>query len=258
MSHANVTMRDMLAAGVHFGHQKRFWNPKMAPFIFGVRNGIHIINLEKTLPLLNEALDFIARIAARNGRVLFVGTKHAAGEAIREEAARCGMPYVDHRWLGGMLTNYKTVRHSIRRLKALEDQFEKGNFGRLTKKEILNLTREKEKLQKSLGGIKNMNGIPDVLFIIDTGHEKIAIAEAKKLGIPVIGVVDTNTNPDGIDIMIPGNDDAVKAIRLYTKAVADTVLASRKGAAPMAADDSEFVEVEESVISINEEDENQD
>lgn len=254
MSHVTVSMRDMLAAGVHFGHQKRFWNPRMAPFIYGVRNGIHIINLEKTLPLFNEALDVIAKIAARNGRVMFVGTKHAASEAIREEASRCGMPYVDHRWLGGMLTNYKTVRHSIRRLKALEDQFEKGNFGRLTKKEILNLTREKEKLQKTLGGIKNMGGIPDVLFIIDVGHEKIAIAEAKKLGIPVIGVVDTNTNPEGIDMMIPGNDDASKAIRLYTKAVADTILSARQGVAPTTSDDSEFIEVEESTISLDEED----
>lgn len=239
-----VSMREMLEAGVHFGHQKRFWNPKMGPYIYGSRNNVHIINLEKTLPLFNEAMDFVGKVAARNGKVLFVGTKNAAREAVKEEASRAGMPYVDHRWLGGMLTNYKTVRHSIRRLKALEDQFEKGNFGRLTKKEILNLTREKEKLERSLGGIKNMGGLPDALFVIDVGHEDIALAEAKKLGIPVIAVVDTNSSPEGVDIMIPGNDDAAKAIRLYVQTAADVILAVRGGKiAPAADDNSEFVEV---------------
>lgn len=242
---SQVTMRDMLEAGVHFGHQTRYWHPKMAPYIYGSRNNIHIINLEETLPMFNEAMRFIRHMAAKKAKVLFVGTKHAASVAIREEATRCGMPYVDHRWLGGMLTNYKTVRHSIKRLKTLEEQFEKDSFGSLTKKEILNLTREKEKLDRSLGGIKNMGGLPDVVFVIDIGHEKIAIAEAKKLNIPVIGVIDTNTNPIDIDYMIPGNDDSSKSIRLYLSAAADEILAAKKqSTAPMGAgDSSEFVEI---------------
>ena len=240
----NVSMRDMLSAGVHFGHRTRYWHPKMEPFIYGSRNNIHIINLEKTLPLFNEALSFIAKVAASNGKILFVGTKFAAREAIREEAARAGMPYVDHRWLGGMLTNYKTVRHSIKRLKALEDQFMQGSFGRLTKKEILNLTREKDKLERSLGGIKNMGGLPDALFVIDIGYEKNAISEAQKLSIPVVGVVDTNTNPEGIDYMIPGNDDAAKAIHLYVKAAADVILAAKqKHMMGSVVATEEFVEV---------------
>jgi len=241
----NVKMIDMLKAGVHFGHRTRFWHPKMAPYIYGTRNGIHIINLEKTMPKFYEAMEFIKRVAASNGKVLFVGTKFSAQEAIREEAARAGMPYVDHRWLGGMLTNYKTVRHSIKRLKALEEQFEKGNFGRLTKKEILNLTREKEKLERGLGGIKNMGGLPDALFIIDIGHEKIAVSEARKLSIPVVGVVDTNTNPGDIDYMIPGNDDSASAIRLYASTVADVILSAKKGRVAKGTATDEFIEVEE-------------
>jgi small subunit ribosomal protein S2 len=243
---SNVSMRDMLEAGVHFGHKTRYWNPKMAQYIFGSKNNLHIINLEKTLPLFNRAVDFLGRVAASNGKVLFVGTKFAARDAIAEEATRAGMPYVNHRWLGGMLTNYKTVRHSIRRLKALEAQFEKGDFGRLTKKEILNLTREKDKLNRSLGGIKNMGGLPDAIFVVDVQNEKIAIAEAKKLGIPVVGVVDTNTCPDGIDYVIPGNDDAARAIRLYTAAIADKIFASRKrGGEVNTSGKGEFVEVAE-------------
>ncbi len=243
-----VTMREMLEAGVHFGHQKRFWNPKMDQYIYGSRNNIHIINLEKTLPLFNEAMDFLGKIAAKNGKILFVGTKHAAREVIKEEAQRAGMPYVDHRWLGGMLTNYKTIRHSIKRLKTLEDQFEKGNFGRMTKKEILNLEREKEKLERGIGGIKNMGGIPDAVFIIDVGHEDIALAEARKVGVPIVGIVDTNNSPDKLDFMIPGNDDATKAIHLYVRTLADVILAARSRNGSMQdsiGDNNEFVEVEE-------------
>ena len=244
-----VSMRDMLAAGVHFGHRTRYWHPKMAPYIFGSRNDVHIINLEKTVPLFNEGLDFISKIAARNGKILFVGTKFSARDAVREEATRAGMPYVNHRWLGGMLTNYKTVRHSIKRLKALEERFAHSSFGRLTKKEILNLTREKDKLERSLGGIKNMGGLPDAMFVIDIGHEDIALAVAKKLGIPVIGIVDTNTNPEGIEFMIPGNDDAASAIRLYTSAAADAILAAKQNGAGQTAPLDEFVEV--SIDEIN-------
>lgn len=222
-----VTMRQMLAAGVHFGHRTRDWCPKMAEYIFGARNKIHIINLEKSLPLYNEALNFIGRLAARRGKILFVGTKRAAQEAIREQAKRCGMPYVDHRWLGGMLTNYKTVRQSIKRLKELEAMRDSGIFNKLVKKEALDLSREIEKLERALGGIKDMNGIPDAIFVIDTGHEKIAISEAKKLRIPVIAVVDTNHDPEEIDYVIPGNDDAMRAIELYTTGVADAILAAR-------------------------------
>lgn len=223
-----VTMKDMLQAGVHFGHRVRYWQPKNAKYIFGERNGIHIINLEETLPLFQEAMNFIGQIASRKGsKVLFVGTKHSAQEAIREEAARCGMPYVDHRWLGGMLTNYKTVRHSIKRLKTLTEKFEKNNFGRLTKKEILNLQREKDKLERGLGGIQDMGGLPDVLFVIDVGHENIAIKEANNLGIPVIGIVDTNNLATGVDYIIPGNDDSSRSIRLYLRAAADMILAAQ-------------------------------
>ncbi|MDX1459945.1 MAG: 30S ribosomal protein S2, partial [Xanthomonadales bacterium] len=199
---ANVTMRQMLEAGVHFGHQTRYWNPQMAPFIFGARGKIHIINLEKTLPLLKDAMNFASSLAAKRGTILFVGTKRAASKAIREEAERCGMPFVSHRWLGGMLTNYRTIRQSIKRLKSLEAMREDGGFDHLVKKEVLQLTREQEKLEKSLGGIKNMKGLPDALFAVDVGHEDIAIKEAQKLGIPVIAVVDTNCSPDGIDYVI--------------------------------------------------------
>jgi len=223
-----VTMRQMLEAGVHFGHQKRFWNPKMAPYIFGIRHQIHIINLEHTLPLYRDAVNFLSGIVAKKGKVLFVGTKRGAQDIIREEASRCGMPYVDHRWLGGMLTNYKTIRQSIRRLKDLETMRDDGSFDRLTKKEGLMLTRELTKLQGSLNGIKDMGGLPDALFVIDIGHEKTALTEAKKLGIPVVGVVDTNYNPMLVDYVIPGNDDSQRAIQLYCQGLADAILDARK------------------------------
>lgn len=237
-----VSMRDMLKAGVHFGHQTCHWNPKMSQYIFGARNKIHIINLEKTVPLMQDALNFMSGIAARKGKILFVGTKTAAQDIIKEEAMRAHMPYVNHRWLGGMLTNYKTIRQSIRRLKELDAMFEKNNFGRLTKKEILNLTRDRAKLERSLGGIKNMGGLPDALFIVDVGHEKIAIAEANRLRIPVIGIVDTNNSPDGVDYIIPGNDDSLRSIQLYTQTVADCVLDARGSNPELGKTDNEFVE----------------
>ncbi len=227
-----VTMRQMLEAGVHFGHQTRYWNPKMGSYIFGQRNKIHIINLDKTLPLFKEALNFLGTLSANGGKILFVGTKRAAQETIREEAERCGMPYVNHRWLGGMLTNFKTIKKSVKRLKELEEMFEDGSIEhRFNKKEALGLSRERAKLERSLGGIKNMAGLPDVLFVIDTGHEDIAIAEAAKLGIPVVGVVDTNNDPDNIDYIIPGNDDAIRAIQLYVQGVSAAVLEGRASAA---------------------------
>ena len=241
----NVTMRQMLEAGVHFGHQTRYWNPKMEPFIFGARGKIHIINLEESLPLLKESLDFLSRLASRRGTIMFVGTKRAAGQAVAEEAQRCNSPYVSHRWLGGMLTNFRTVRQSINRLKELEAMETDGSFQRLVKKEILQLTREREKLERSLGGIKNMNGLPDALFVIDVGHESIAIAEARKLKIPVVAVVDTNHSPDGIDYVIPGNDDAIRAIRLYTQLAADAILEGRASSPlPAGGDADEFVELD--------------
>ncbi len=243
---AEVSMRQMLEAGVHFGHQTRFWHPKMAPFIFGERNKVHIINLEKTLPLFNDAVNFIGRLAARKGIILFVGTKKAAQETIRAEAMRCGMPWVDRRWTGGMLTNFKTVRQSIKRLRELEALQQEGGFERLTKREALTMTRDLEKLNKSLAGIKNMNGLPDALFVIDIGHERIAVAEARKLNIPVVGIVDTNNNPDGIDYPIPGNDDAIRSIQLYARAMADAILESRLAAVEAAtARGDEFVELNE-------------
>jgi small subunit ribosomal protein S2 len=220
-------MRLMLEAGVHFGHQTRFWNPKMAEYIFGARNKIHIVNLEKTMPLYTDAVNAIGKIAANRGTVLFVGTKRAARNTIQEEAQRCGMPYVNHRWLGGMLTNYKTIRQSIQRLMDLEEMSTGGGFAKLTKKEALGLKREMEKLEKVLGGIKSMKGLPDALFVIDVGHEEIAVNEANKLGIPVFGIVDTNNSPDGIDYIVPGNDDAIKAIRLYSQGIADAVIEGR-------------------------------
>ncbi len=223
-----VTMSQMLEAGVHFGHQTRYWNPKMAPFIYGSRHKIHIINLEETLPRFREALKFLANIAANKGRILFVGTKHAAREVIREEAVRCGMPYVNHRWLGGMLTNYKTIRQSIKRLKELEELvLDEKIISRLTKKEVLRLVGEKEKLSTLIEGVKNMGGLPDALFVIDVGNEKIAIREARRLSIPIVGVVDTNNNPDDIDFTIPGNDDALRAIRFYCKFLADAIIEAR-------------------------------
>ncbi|NNJ96691.1 MAG: 30S ribosomal protein S2 [Gammaproteobacteria bacterium] len=227
---SSVSMRLMLEAGVHFGHQTRFWNPKMADYIFGARNKIHIVNLEKTLPLYNDAVNAIGKTAAERGTILFVGTKRAARNTIQEEAERCGMPYVNHRWLGGMLTNYKTIRQSIQRLMDLEEMSTTGGFARLTKKEALGLRREMEKLEKVLGGIKHMKGLPDALFIIDVGHEEIAVNEANKLGIPVFGIVDTNNSPDGVDYVIPGNDDAIKAIRLYAQGLADAVIEGRASA----------------------------
>ena len=219
-----VSMRDMLKAGAHFGHQTRYWNPKMGKFIFGARNKIHIINLEKTMPMFHDALSFVEKLAAGKNKVLFVGTKRAVSKIIAEEASRSGQPYVDHRWLGGMLTNYKTIRQSIKRLRDLEVQSQDGTFDKLTKKEALMRTRDLEKLDRGLGGIKDMGGLPDALFVIDVEHERIAITEANKLGIPVIGIVDTNSSPDGIDYVIPGNDDAIRAIKLYAAAVADAVL----------------------------------
>jgi small subunit ribosomal protein S2 len=227
-------MRQMLEAGVHFGHQTRYWNPKMGAFIFGHRNKIHIINLEKTVPLFQEAMNFLSTLSANGGRILFVGTKRAAREAIAEEARRCGMPFVNHRWLGGMLTNFKTIRQSIKRLKDLEAMFETGTIERFNKKEALDLSRERDKLELSLGGIKDMEGLPDALFVIDTGHENIAITEANKLGIPVIGVVDTNNDPSRVDYVIPGNDDAIRAVRLYIAGAADAALDGRNTAAGMA------------------------
>jgi small subunit ribosomal protein S2 len=244
-----VSMRDMLKAGVHFGHQTRYWNPKMSGYIYGSRNKIHIINLEKTLPMLQDAFNFVGKIASNKGKVLFVGTKTAAQEIIREQAERARMPYVNHRWLGGMLTNYKTIRQSIRRLKELEAMFEKQNFGRLVKKEILQLTRERIKLDRSLGGIKNMGGLPDALFIIDVGHENIAIAEANRLSIPVIGVVDTNHNPKGVDYIIPGNDDSLRAIQLYTQCIADAIVEGRGTNAELMEEAAEFIEIEETVVA---------
>jgi len=227
----DISMRQMLQAGVHFGHQTRYWNPKMGAYIFGQRNKIHIINLEKTLPLYQDALNYLGSLAANGGRILFVGTKRAAQEAIREQAQRCGMPYVNHRWLGGMLTNFKTVKQSIQRLKELESMFDDGTIDRFGKKEQLTLMREREKLERSLGGIKNMDGLPDAMFVIDVGHEKIAISEANKLGVPVVGVVDTNNDPSRIDYVIPGNDDAIRAVRLYIEGAADAVLDGRQTAA---------------------------
>jgi small subunit ribosomal protein S2 len=242
-----VSMRQMLEAGVHFGHQTRYWNPKMRPFIFGERNRIHIINLERTLPLFNEAMNFVGKLASNGGRVLFVGTKRAARDAVREEAERCGMPYVNYRWLGGMLTNFKTIKQSVKRLKELEAMSEDGTMDRkFNKKEALGLRREMEKLNRSLGGIKDMGGLPDALFIVDVGYEDIAVAEAKKLGIPVIGIVDTNNDPEQVDYVIPGNDDAIRAVQLYVQGAAAAVLEGRAAAAhAVAASGDEFVEVEE-------------
>ena len=239
---AKVSMRDMLQAGVHFGHQTRFWNPKMKPFIFGARNGVHIINLEKTVPMFDDALNFISSVAAKKGKILFVGTKRAASEAVKESAASCDQFYVNHRWLGGMLTNWKTVRQSIKRLKDLETQSQDGTFDKLTKKEALMRTREMEKLEKSLGGIKDMGGLPDVLFVVDAEHEHIAIKEANNLGIPVVSVVDTNSNPDGVDYIVPGNDDAIRAVQLYLSAAAAAVNSARELDIAAQAEQDGFVE----------------
>ena len=245
----SATMRQMLEAGVHFGHQTRFWNPKMAQYIFGHRNKIHIVNLEKTLVKYNEAMAFARKLAAKKGTIMFVGTKRQAREIIAEEAQRAGMPFVDERWLGGMLTNFKTVKTSIKRLKEIEQMQEDGSVERLSKKEALTLSREMEKLQKSIGGIKDMGGLPDAIFVIDVGYHKIAVTEASKLGIPVIGVVDTNHSPEGVSYVIPGNDDSSRAIRLYARGVADAVLEGRSSSineiVQQMAGEDEFVEVEE-------------
>ncbi|GAA3940303.1 30S ribosomal protein S2 [Litoribacillus peritrichatus] len=236
---SQISMRDLMKAGAHFGHQTRYWNPKMGKFIFGARNKIHIINLEYTVPAFNEALAAVKKAAANKNKVLFVGTKRQAGKIMKEEAIRCGMPYVNHRWLGGMLTNYKTIRQSIRRFRELEQQSKDGTFDQLTKKEALMRQREMAKLELSIGGIKDMGGLPDILFVIDVDHERIAVNEANKLGIPVVGIVDTNSNPDGVDFVIPGNDDAIRAIELYAQTVANTVLEASDSSA------DEFVEVKE-------------
>jgi small subunit ribosomal protein S2 len=242
---ADVTMRQMLEAGVHFGHQTRYWNPKMAPFIFGERNKIHIINLEKSLPLAREASAFVKATVADGGTVLFVGTKRAAREAVRTHAARCEMPFVCQRWLGGMLTNYKTIRQSVKRLKTLEAMSEDGSFDGLTKKEVLGLSREQEKLERSLGGIKDMRSLPDVMFVVGVDHEDIAIREARKLGIPVVAIVDTNCSPDGVDYIIPGNDDAMRAIELYSGVIADAVLEGKASLPEVALGEDDFVELDE-------------
>ena len=239
---SQVSMRDLLEAGAHFGHQKRYWNPKMRDYIFGARNDIHIINLEKTVPALESALNFVSQIANKRNKVLFVGTKRSAGKIIKEEAQRCGMPYVDKRWLGGMLTNYKTIRQSIRRLRDLEEQSSDGTFAKLTKHEALTRQRTLDKLESSLGGIKDMGGLPDVILVVDVDHESIAVTEARKLGIPVIGLVDTNSDPDGIDFVIPANDDAIRSIRLIAAAFADVILAAKQGG--NAITESDFVEVD--------------
>jgi len=241
----NVSMREMLQAGVHFGHQTRYWNPKMGQYIFGARNKIHIINLEKTVPAFNSALDIVYKMGAQKKKILFVGTKRAAQKTIKEQATRAGQPYVSQRWLGGMLTNYKTIRASIRRYRDLETQSQDGTFDKLTKKEALMRRRLMDKLELSIGGIKDMGGLPDALFIIDVEHERIAIQEANKLGIPVIGVVDTNSDPAGVDYVIPGNDDAIRAIKLYVSAMADACLEGAKEAGSAPANKDEFVEVNE-------------
>ncbi len=242
---SKVSMRQMLEAGVHFGHQTRYWNPKMKPYIFGHRNKIHIINLEKTLPLYNDAMNFVGKLASNGGRILFVGTKRSARDVVSEEGQRCGMPYVNHRWLGGMLTNFKTIKQSIKRLKDLEAMVADGSIDhKFNKKEALGLRREMEKLERSIGGIKDMNGLPDALFVVDTWHEKNAIAEARNLGIPVIGVVDSNNDPEPVDYVIPGNDDAIRAVQLYVQGASAAILEGRTAAAhSLTRGGEEFVEV---------------
>jgi small subunit ribosomal protein S2 len=250
---SNVTMRDMLEAGVHFGHQTRYWNPNMAPYLFGQRNKIHIINLEKTLPLYEDAVNYISKMAAKKGTILFVGTKRSAQSIVAEEAQRCGMPYVNKRWLGGLLTNFKTVKQSINRLKELESMQTDGSLEKISKKEGLLLKRELEKLEASLSGIKDMKGIPDVLFIIDVGYENIAVNEAIKLGIPVVGIVDSNNSPKGVDYVVPGNDDAIRSIRLYAKGIADAILESKQSVAHLGDGENsdELVEIDESGAPID-------
>tara|TARA_B100000678_G_scaffold100922_1_gene84191 strand:- start:382 stop:1296 length:915 start_codon:yes stop_codon:yes gene_type:complete len=242
---SDISMRQLLEAGVHFGHRTRYWNPKMAPFIFGHRNKIHIINLEETLPLIKDAYNYISRLAANGGNVMFVGTKRAAREAVGKQAQRAGMPFVNYRWLGGMLTNFKTVKNSIQRLHDLDQMIEDGSIRKLNKREALDLYRERDKLERSIGGIKEMTSLPDALFVIDVGFEKIAIDEARKLGIPVVGVVDTNCSPENIDVVIPGNDDAIRAIRIYTQMVADAILTGRGSKGQFSGDEDNVVETQE-------------
>lgn len=239
----NVSMRELLESGAHFGHRTRYWNPKMAEYIFGSRNNIHIIDLEKTVPLLKDAVNYVGRLASNKAKILFVGTKRAAQESIRTHAKRCGMPFVDHRWLGGMLTNFKTVRQSIYRLKELKEMKEKGAFEHMIKKEGLMLTRELEKLERSLGGIEHIGGLPDALFVVDVGFEHIAVEEARRLKIPVIGIVDTNNSPDNIDYLIPGNDDSMRAVEIYVRCIADAILDAKNGNTVGGLSDAEFIEI---------------
>jgi len=241
---AQVSMRQMLEAGVHFGHQTRYWNPKMAPYIFGARNNIHIINLEQTVPLYDSACTFVKTLVSNHGKILFVGTKRSAGKAVRSQAERCGMPYVSHRWLGGMLTNFKTIKQSIKRLENIDQMEEDGTFDRLTKKEGLGIQREKVKLERTLGGIKDMGSLPDAIFVIDVGHENIAVHEAKVLGIPVVGIVDTNCSPDEIDYIIPGNDDAMRAADLYAGGIADAVMDGKDALPALPVGEDDFVELD--------------
>ena len=240
----DVSMRQMLEAGVHFGHQTRYWNPKMGPYIFGARNNIHIINLEHTVPMFRKATGFISSLAANGGKVLFVGTKRSAGDSVKAQAIRCGMPHVSHRWLGGTLTNFKTIKQSIKRLEELDAMEEDGTFTRLTKKEVLERRREREKLERSLGGVKSMASLPDAIFVIDVGHEKIAVHEANKLGIPVVGIVDTNSSPEGVQYMVPGNDDAMRAAELYAVAIADAVIAGQSAIPALPIGEDDFVELD--------------
>ena len=250
---AAVSMRQMLEAGVHFGHQTRYWNPKMASYLFGARNKIHIIDLEQTLPLFNDAVNYLGQMTANKGTILFVGTKKSARKAVAEEAKRCGMPYVNHRWLGGMLTNFKTIKKSIARLKELEAMKADGTlFQRFSKKEALNMERELEKLERSLGGIKDMRGVPDVIFILDVGYEKNAISEAKKLGIPVVGIVDSNNSPENIDYIIPGNDDSIRAVKLYCEAVSNAVLEAKVARLDVSSKDDDFVEESAAATEVSE------
>lgn len=240
----DISMRQMLEAGVHFGHQTRYWNPKMGPYIFGARNNIHIINLEHTVPLFNKATAFVRSLTANGGRILFVGTKRSARDSVKVQAERCGMPHVSHRWLGGTLTNFKTIKQSIKRLEDLDAMEADGHFAKLTKKEVLERRREREKLERSLGGVKSMASLPDALFVIDVGHEQIAIQEANKLGIPVVGIVDTNSSPDGVQYMIPGNDDAMRAAELYSVAMADAVLEGKDAIPALPIGEDDFVELD--------------
>ena len=241
---SNVTMRQMLEAGVHFGHQTRYWNPKMAPFIYGARSNIHIINLEKTFPLFNDAMNYLEQVTAKRGRILFVGTKRTTRTVVQEEALRCGMPYVNHRWLGGMLTNFKTIKQSVARMKELEAMRDDGRLQRFSKKEGLGMMREFDKLMNSLGGIRDMDRLPDVLFVLDVGYEHNAVSEARKLGIPVVGVVDTNNNPNGIDYIIPGNDDSIRAVQLYVQTAATAILQGKANSMTVSAAEDEFVEMD--------------